>query len=238
MSNSETAKKVQSVLRELGHKVSLGHSYELLSKLGGFSSYNVASATGADLGRPFAPQGRLNPSFTPEPDGDTYKFRFHTKEGMPIPFKEEVTVTFNFNVTGSGETIADAAAEAARCLLEEVEGYGSDCRTLEHNIVEIEGNVERIPIENQYDIGIEKLLKSAQMMSKVAGGTVSSGQLKNALIGRKLITRDVPEGEKKNGLLAKVDRLVEMWRNALERHNGQPEKFVEYDIETGEEIQK
>jgi hypothetical protein len=37
------AKKVQSALKELGHEISLGHAYELISKIAGYKSWNVAS---------------------------------------------------------------------------------------------------------------------------------------------------------------------------------------------------
>jgi hypothetical protein len=49
MSNKEIAKKAQTILSELGYSVSLGHTYELLSKIAGFSSWNVASASGGNL---------------------------------------------------------------------------------------------------------------------------------------------------------------------------------------------
>ena len=44
MSNKDLAKQTQSILKELGHDVSLGHAYELLAKLTGAKSWNVAKA--------------------------------------------------------------------------------------------------------------------------------------------------------------------------------------------------
>lgn len=41
--NKEIAKKTQEILKELGHDVSLGHAYELLSRIAGFKSWNVAA---------------------------------------------------------------------------------------------------------------------------------------------------------------------------------------------------
>jgi hypothetical protein len=42
--NKEIAKKSQSILNDLGYKVSLGHAYEFLSQLSGFNSWNAANS--------------------------------------------------------------------------------------------------------------------------------------------------------------------------------------------------
>jgi len=49
ISNKDLSKKVQTILKELGYEVKLGHVYELLAKLNGFNSYNAAKAKGVDL---------------------------------------------------------------------------------------------------------------------------------------------------------------------------------------------
>jgi hypothetical protein len=48
-SNKDLSKSVQSILKSLGHEISLGHAYELLAKLNGFASWNVASSKSVDL---------------------------------------------------------------------------------------------------------------------------------------------------------------------------------------------
>lgn len=45
-SNSELALHTKSILSTLGHKVPLGHCYELLARLGGHKSYNSANSKG------------------------------------------------------------------------------------------------------------------------------------------------------------------------------------------------
>jgi len=47
VSNKDLVKKSQSILKELGHELPLGHVYELFSKLSGHNNFNVASAKGA-----------------------------------------------------------------------------------------------------------------------------------------------------------------------------------------------
>lgn len=42
--NKEIVNKAKEALKELGHEVSTGHVYELLSKLAGYKSWNVAKA--------------------------------------------------------------------------------------------------------------------------------------------------------------------------------------------------
>lgn len=48
-SNKKIAKQAQEILKSQGHDVSLGHMYELLSKLSGFSSHNVAKSLGVEF---------------------------------------------------------------------------------------------------------------------------------------------------------------------------------------------
>jgi len=50
--NKNLARKVQVSLKDLGHEIPLGHCYELLAKLSGFASYNVAKAKNASLADP------------------------------------------------------------------------------------------------------------------------------------------------------------------------------------------
>jgi hypothetical protein len=232
-SNSELAKKIRDTLSGFGYDVSLGHCYEMLAKLAGHSSYNVASAKKADLTAII--ESNVDPKLTPVLMADgSYKFHFHTPEGTPIPFKEEVTVTFNLNITGSGTTIGEAVCEAARSFLEEAEGYEQDARTMEHNIVDIEGPRETMPLWQQYDTGLNAGLKEAEFLSHIAGGTISSQKLRDFLAGVSLIKKEAQIDEpKKQELLDKANKLVEMWRVALKRHNAQPKKFVEYDLDTG-----
>jgi hypothetical protein len=47
--NKTFAKKVVTLLKEQGHKISLGHAYEFISKLAGYGSWNEASAKGVSL---------------------------------------------------------------------------------------------------------------------------------------------------------------------------------------------
>jgi len=47
--NQELAKKAKESLKELGYKISLGHAYELISKLGGFPNWDTASASNTIL---------------------------------------------------------------------------------------------------------------------------------------------------------------------------------------------
>lgn len=48
-SNKDLSKSAQLILKELGHDISIGHAYELLSKLAGYNSWNVANAAGVNL---------------------------------------------------------------------------------------------------------------------------------------------------------------------------------------------
>jgi hypothetical protein len=225
--DKELARQIQERLKNLGHEIPLGHCYEILAQLQGFSSWNEAKPKASEFNQP-------DPQFTPSLNKEgEYQVRYHTSNGTPRQFKEETTVTFNVNITGSGHTLAEAAQEAARNFLEEVEGYGDDCRTLEHNIYDIQDPIEHVPLVKQYETGIKKLLKEAEFLSKISGGTVSSAQLRNALIGRKMIKKELPEGKEKEALLEQVETLISLWRSSLKRHNAQPEKFGEYDVETG-----
>jgi hypothetical protein len=237
-SNSELAKKVRDTLSGLGYDVSLGHCYEMLAKLAGHSSYNVAAAKAANLTN--IVESNVNPELTPVLLADgSYKFHYHTEDGVPITFKEEVQVTFNLNITGSGSTIAEAAYDAARNFMDEVECYGEDARTLEHNIVDIEGPKETIPLWQQYETGFNKMLKESEFLSQISGGTISSQYLRDALAGRNLVSKEAQiDQPKKDELLAKASKLIEMWREALKRHNAQPMKFVEYDLDTGLPVEK
>jgi DNA-directed RNA polymerase subunit L len=232
-SNSELAKKIQESLTELGHDVSLGHCYEMLAKLAGHSSYNVASAKNADLTA--IVESNTDPKLTPKMNADgSYEFNFHTPEGSPIPFKEEVTITFNLNIIGSGTTVGEAIQEAARNFMDEAESYSEDARTVEHNIVDIEGSKEFAPLWQQYEIGFNRMLKESELLSQISGGTMSSRYLRDALAGYDLVFKEAQiEKRKKDELLEKACKLITMWREALKRHNAQPKKFVEYDIETG-----
>lgn len=56
--NAKLARKAQSILKDLGHEVSLGHSYELLARLYGFKSHNVAAAKLTTTGGPTCPCGK------------------------------------------------------------------------------------------------------------------------------------------------------------------------------------
>lgn len=49
MSNKDLSKKVQTIAKELGYDMKLGHAYELLSRLAGYNSWNVANAANLDL---------------------------------------------------------------------------------------------------------------------------------------------------------------------------------------------
>jgi len=46
MSNKEIVKQAQAALKELGYPVTLGHVYEMFSKLSGHKSWNVAKSKG------------------------------------------------------------------------------------------------------------------------------------------------------------------------------------------------
>ena len=47
--NKELAKKLQDHLNESGVKIKLSHAYEVLSRVCGYKSWNVASGIGANL---------------------------------------------------------------------------------------------------------------------------------------------------------------------------------------------
>ena len=47
--NQNLAKKAQKALKELGYDISLGHSYDLISKMSGYPNWDTASATGEKL---------------------------------------------------------------------------------------------------------------------------------------------------------------------------------------------
>jgi len=47
--NQNLANKAQKALKELGYDISLGHSYELISKMSGYPNWDTASATGKKL---------------------------------------------------------------------------------------------------------------------------------------------------------------------------------------------
>jgi len=48
-SNKDLAKSAQSILKGFGYEVKLGHVYELMAKLSGFNSWNVANAKNAQF---------------------------------------------------------------------------------------------------------------------------------------------------------------------------------------------
>lgn len=76
---------------------------------------------------------------------------------------------------------------------------------------------------------IEKLIHSLEKQVKYAplcGGSVSSSELRDALKVLSLCST--------NDEIERVNKVVEVWRAALRRHNAQEEKFFTYDIETGE----
>jgi hypothetical protein len=245
MSNKDIVKQAQSILKELGHEISLGHVYELLSRLAGFDSYNVAKTKGANLDPSSSRTLRSEEiSWKPKPKNKSdrgesgYTFKFHKEDGTPIPFKGEANVTFELCINGYGTTIAEAARAAIQNFEDELEGYGNDCRTLEHNIVDVELDEEpHLSLAEQYEVGISNMVKQAKL-SFASDGTVSSQQLRNALAAVRLIEKDLQEGEQKKNLLKTAKELVQVWREALARHNSQVEfnspveKDKQYDLET------
>lgn len=70
-------------------------------------------------------------------------------------------------------------------------------------------------------------LETVAKVAHVCGGTVSSENL------RECLALQLEGGLTLNERL-RLDVLIETWREALKRHNAQPVKFNEYDIETGE----
>lgn len=71
--------------------------------------------------------------------------------------------------------------------------------------------------------GFEKKL----WLREYAGGTTSSSELRDALKTRSFCV------EKNH--IARIEKIIDVWRVALKRHNDQSQKFVAYDIETGRE---
>ena len=64
--NSQLVKQAQKYLNEKGHKVSIGQIYDLFSKLSGFNSWKVASASGIDFTEEAKPQSETNLHFKPD----------------------------------------------------------------------------------------------------------------------------------------------------------------------------
>lgn len=76
---------------------------------------------------------------------------------------------------------------------------------------------------------LEELEAQAEF-APICGGTVSSQGLQVCLDFRRQDGALSPKESKR------LDELIELWRASLKRHNAQPIKVVEYNIETGEPI--
>ncbi|MGL1937098.1 MAG: hypothetical protein OCD01_18870 [Fibrobacterales bacterium] len=89
---------------------------------------------------------------------------------------------------------------------------------------------------------MEKIIKEInelwepQEIALKCGGTHSSMNLKKGL--SLIIEIDEFKNHPDYGkALAHLNQIIEVWRNALIKHNSNKNKFIEYDIKTGLRVQ-
>ena len=71
---------------------------------------------------------------------------------------------------------------------------------------------------------INEMEKHAEM-APICGGTVSAHSLRVAIEIRTRLSDD--------GHVRRIDAVIQKWRESLIRHNAQPMKCIEYNIDTG-----
>lgn len=74
-------------------------------------------------------------------------------------------------------------------------------------------------------------LDASTTLAPISGGTMSSHQLRAAL---ELFSR--PEVKKTPKYYRRVLRIIQIWREAVIRHNAQPTKLITYNVQTGQPI--
>ncbi len=81
---------------------------------------------------------------------------------------------------------------------------------------------------NKAELNLLEFMEKDTKHAPICGGTVSNACLRDALRFRRIFLDKRLSTE-----IERIDSVIQIWRSALRKHNLQPKKCVEYDVETG-----